>query len=269
MKEDMKEVCASVSDTLHTKEVYASVSDTLGTKEVYASPVLDTLAGIKRGILPEDLDTATQTIEYLAESTKIAIPSMAMLLSHARRHFDDAQEWVKWATACSGLEGDDLHHRRAIGDVLLAYRTAPCFQLLFSLDLQKLLALYRIHKTAANALLPFVTRYTKLATMSRDEVRAAVAEWLGEAKGHTQLTIPGIDRFFADLSSASDETIATMVSTHSQASSASLAARRLVDAAKVYYGSNADLTSMLALKSQLSEMLAELDSDITSLTENI
>ena len=92
MKEDMKEVCASVSDTLHSKEVYASVSDTLGAKEVYASPVLDTLAGIKRGILPEDLDTATQTIEYLAESTKIAIPSMAMLLSHARRHFDDAQE---------------------------------------------------------------------------------------------------------------------------------------------------------------------------------
>ena len=267
-----QQVCTvDVSVTLPEQQVCAgNVSDTLPEEQVCTSSIA-VVANLRKGILPDSLEDARRTIAYLAESARSTIPSMAMLLAYARSQFPSIADWVQWATTCSGLEGDDLHHRRAIGDILLAYRDQTCFKVLFSLDQQKMLALYRIHrKSAAGALRPFLSRYPSIATMTREECRNAVADWLGESRNApVQLTIPGIDKFFANVTGATDEAIANMVATPAQASSASLTARRLVDAAKAYYGLEGDVQAMIALKAQLAEMLAELDGDIVAVTSSV
>ena len=160
-------VCAdSVEhDTLSGDAVCANPveHDTLSEEAVHSCKVYhDTLVNIQAGILPESLDAAAEAIAYLAESARTAIPSMAMLLAYARKQMRNVADWVEWAEKHSGLEGDDLHHRRAIGDLLLDYRTTGHFTMLFNLDQQKLLALYRVHRTQAGALTPFLSRYPNI-----------------------------------------------------------------------------------------------------------
>ena len=256
-------------DTLSDETVCSDAMehDTLVEKQVCASGMYhETLVNIQSGILPETLDAAAEAIAYLAESARTAIPSMAMLLSFARREMNNVTDWVAWAEKYSGLEGDDLHHRRAIGDLLLDYRGTGHFAMLFSLDQQKLLALYRVHRTQAGALTPFLSRYPNITTMTRDQVRLAVGDWLGEGKSaKTQLLLPGFEKFFTAINSASDEAIATMVTSHAQAASAATTARKLVDAAKSYFGANSDMQELVSLKATVKSMLDELDDDIRSL----
>ncbi|MDD5697996.1 MAG: hypothetical protein PHH77_05220 [Victivallaceae bacterium] len=102
--------------------------------------------------------------------------SIAVLVASARRdNFkDDVVGWVDWARG-NELAGSDLHHLRQIGNLLLDVGD-ELYRRLFPVDTEKLLAMSRLPREDIPR---FLEAYPP-EKLSRDEVRAAVCECLGE-----------------------------------------------------------------------------------------
>lgn len=212
------------------------------------------LAGLREGRLPVSLEEEAEAVAALADAGTMLVPAMAILLADARRRMPRRDQWVAWATRCSGLEGDDLHHRRAIGDLLLDLREddLPLYRRLLSCDQQKLLALYRLPRKDVRL---FLARHPDFQKASRDAVRKAVSEWLGEAPAERQARpfSAAAGRVLADIAAWSDETCASAVADAEQAEKAALSGARLMAAAAVFHGRNGDVRACLAILRELDE----------------
>lgn len=224
------------------------------------------LQGLREGRLPVSLDDEAAAVAALAEAGAFLAPAMAILLADARRRMPRRDEWVAWASRLSGLEGDDLHHRRAIGDLLLDLREGelPLYQRLLTCDQQKLLALYRLPRKDVKV---FLARHPDFQRTSRDAVRRAVSEWLGEAPAEKQQRpfSAAAGRVLADIAQWSDETCASAVADAQQAEQAALSGARLMAAAAVFHGRNGDVQACLAILRELDETRDSLRSIVESI----
>ena len=130
--------------------------------------------------LPEDLDELAGCLGQLFRIARLTVPVSAIVLAQARRkHFaGNIGGWTRWAYELTGYERAVLHHRRAIGDMLLAQRekNISAFRRLVLLTEDRLIVLTRL----SHGELPAFMSMNAVEAMSRDRLREAVAEWLGE-----------------------------------------------------------------------------------------
>lgn len=136
----------------------------------------------------------------LKVSARTAATTAVAVALVRRDHIRDAAAWVNWARERFGLEGSYLHHLHKVGKMLIGLReclgdtqreccnnTVNLYRRLFATDWDKLYAVTRI---PAEQLAAFLSRLSKpVDKMTRGEVRAAVAEWLGEA-GRRRRKVP-------------------------------------------------------------------------------
>lgn len=210
---------------------------------------------IREGHLPHTLNEAESLITAITHQARIAVPVSAILIADARRQFATISEWVAWAKGVTGMKGDDLHHRRQIGDLLLdALRISPAiYRQLFDLDQQKLISIYRIKRPELSA---FLRRYDP-AKLSRDDLRVAVSGWLGENSSigkPEQLTIIGLGKILDKIAVDTpemDTIIANIIQDRPQAEKATTAAQRLSMASVAYYLAERDITSLNAIRISL------------------
>ena len=153
-----------------------------------------TLDDVLNGILPQSLEDYTAACGELIKLARRIVPVSALLVASCRREhfFGQRAAWVDWAKEATGLEGSELHHRRAIGDLLLDARDVhePSFRRLFELDSRKLLPICQISK---DQIIAFLKEY-KVEGMSREEVRDAVKVFLGLTLDMPrQPKLPGFD----------------------------------------------------------------------------
>lgn len=153
-----------------------------------------TLDDILAGILPQSLEEYTSACGELLKLARRIVPVSALLVASCRREhfFGQTAAWVEWAKEAIGLEGSELHHRRAIGDLLLDTRDVheASFRRLFELDSRKLLPLCQISQ---DQIVAFLKEY-KVEKMSREEVRDAVKVFLGLTLDMPrQPKLPGFD----------------------------------------------------------------------------
>lgn len=153
-----------------------------------------TLDDVLNGILPESLEDYTAACGELIKLARRIVPVSALLVASCRREhfFGQRAAWVEWAKEATGLDGSELHHRRAIGDLLLDTRDVhePSFRRLFELDSRKLLPICQISK---DQIVAFLKEY-KVEGMSREEVRDAVKVFLGLTLDMPrQPKLPGFD----------------------------------------------------------------------------
>ena len=247
-----------------------------GNEEVCAIMEQDTLRerdgsggvlnGLREGRLPVSLEDEARAISALAQAGAMLAPAMAILIADARRRIARRDEWVAWATRFSGLEGDDLHHRRAIGDLLLDLRDIDLalYQRLLACDQQKLLALYRLERKDVRL---FLARHPDFQRASRDAVRRAVSEWLGEppAEKHARSLSAASSRLLADIAGWSDEACAAAVEDTAQAELSAASGARLMAAAAVFHGRRGDLQACLAILRELDETRESLRAIVESI----
>ncbi|MDD5484224.1 MAG: hypothetical protein PHP98_11345 [Kiritimatiellae bacterium] len=128
-------------------------------------------------VIPARLEDKTSCLREILDFARKYRASIAVLIASARRdNFkDDVTGWIDWARG-NELAGSDLHHLRQIGNLLLDV-SDELYRRLFPVDTEKLLAMSRLPRKD-------ITRFLEAyppEKLSRDEVRAAVCECLGEA----------------------------------------------------------------------------------------
>ena len=132
------------------------------------------------GAIPETLEDKTAAAAAIVRIARRIVPVTSLLIAAARRdHFKKSvTEWTEWCSDNFDLDGAERDHRRAIGDLLLAVReNADLFETLFTLSFDKLHALTRI---PANQIAAFLSHLPDVSRMTRDDLRIAVKQWLGE-----------------------------------------------------------------------------------------
>ena len=222
----------------------------------------DAIARVAEGApVPADLDGKERAHEALARAARLLVPVSCVIVAAARRDnfASDPAGWVRWARRVTGLDGSELHHRAAVGRLLLDLRDDEprLYRDLFAADARKVLPLTRLRRADLPA---FLSRH-RVAAMSRDQVRAAVAEWLGEdaAPAPSQLALPGFEGFLDAIADADPADVARSVSTPERARKGAAAGLRMVAASAAYWCSEGDALSVQELRKALAECLAELD----------
>ena len=146
----------------------------------------------------------------LAVSAKTASVLAVVVARLRAEHIPGADDWSAYCKETFSLEGGYLHHLHKIGRMLIAVTCdTKLYNLLFGLDTDKQLAVSQI---PSDQLPAFIRLQTKpLGRMTRAEVRAAVAVFLGRtsapARGE-QPSLPGFDKW---LGAAADFTPAAVV----------------------------------------------------------
>ena len=140
---------------------------------------------------------------------------LAVVVARLRMEYiPGGDDWSAYCRKEFSLENSYLHHLHKIGRMLIA---ATCdtrlYNLLFGLDTDKQLAVSQI---PAEQLSAFVKLQTKpLGKMSRAEVRAAVAVFLGRASflAHQgeQPVLPGFDKWLGAAAEFTPETVVKSV----------------------------------------------------------
>jgi len=199
---------------------------------------------IADGVLPSTLDDAESTLKQLMMLSRHARPVMAVLLASAKRdHFNnDVVSWVAWASETCDIDGSDRDHLRAIGDMLLDLQDEDIklYRRLFPIDTEKLLAVTQINLHLPDRLVDFLVAY-KLESMSRQEVRAAVAECLGKTpaeRAPIQPELPGFEAAVDALIQGGQQTAAALkdiVSTPEKAAGAFRVGFSMLNASVKYF----------------------------------
>lgn len=139
---------------------------------------------IAEGKLPESIDELTTLGRALYRVNAKFAQTMAIIVSGGRLAFKyDVSAWVQWCTVDLGIENAAYRcHLLKIGEMLRSLRNSGCgvpqFKKIFELAHDKQLAIARIPFEQLPA---FLSHYPGLDAMSREQVRAAVCEYLGES----------------------------------------------------------------------------------------
>ncbi|MEA4862699.1 MAG: hypothetical protein VB042_05275 [Victivallaceae bacterium] len=223
------------------------------------------LTAIAGGIIPETLEELTASARELLAFAARQTQTLAVIVAAAKRH--NPAGWADWAADELGLGGSYLHHLRAVGDMLLDVRAIggsvalQHYKLLFSLAYNKLVPLTRVPATEMGN---FVRVNPTLARMSRDQVRAAVAEWLHEqpAARAVQLNLPGIDAmisFLDEHEDAAENVFSAAAASAERAQSCLRLGFGLIGGAAEYYLAHPDADSLAALQQLKAGVLTSLD----------
>lgn len=224
------------------------------------------------GELPVTLEDKTAACSELLRYAKRIVPVTALLVAGCRRdHFAfDVAGWIAWARETTGLEGSELQHRRAIGELLLDVRprSGKAFDVLFAADSRKLLPICRLEVEQVPA---FLSHYP-IQRMTRQEVRDAVREYLGETVAAPvrpqQPALPGFESSLDTLTGLDIDDYRSAVTTPDVAAKSLTAAMGLLGASLEYHKTAAepDIETLLAAKAALQAELAELDETIDRVT---
>ena len=223
------------------------------------------LAEILNGQIPASLEDKTAAAGNLVYLSRRIVPVTSLLVASARRDnfAHDPAGWAQWCRENMELEGSDRDHRRAIGDLLLDVRDQnDVYNTLFGLPFDKLLVLTRI---SADQIAAFLSHYD-VRKMRRDEVRAAVAEWLGETPKEKDATpdLPGFAAALEAISCMEPDAICVRVSDEAAAQSALSAGLGLLGASLAYHKrERKDLELLQGLRASLLDEVKELEGIIS------
>ena len=225
-----------------------------------------------RGELPVTLEDKTALCPKLLRYAKRIVPATALLVAGCRRdHFaSNKAGWIAWARQTIGLEGSELHHRRAIGELLLDVRplSGKAFDILFAADSRKLLPICQLEVAQVPA---FLSHYP-IQRMTRQEVRDAVRDYLGETAAvpvrPQQPALPGFETSLDTLTSLDIDDYRSAVTSPEVAAKSLTAAMGLLGASLEYHKTVAepDIETLLAAKAALQAELDELDETIDRVT---
>ena len=223
------------------------------------------LKEILNGQIPVSLEDKTLAASQLLYLSKRIVPITSLLIAAARRdNFDkDLAGWTQWCRESLELEGSDRDHRRAIGDLLLDVRDQTAvYNTLFTLAFDKLLVLTRI---PADQIAAFLSHHDVKA-MKRDDVRAAVAEWLGEKPREKTETpdLPGFAAALEAISCMEPSAICVRVADETAANNALSAGLGLLGASLAYHKrEKKDLELLQGLRASLLDEVKELEGIIS------
>ena len=223
------------------------------------------LKEILAGQIPVSLEDKTLAASQLLYLSKRIVPITSLLIAAARRdNFDkDLAGWTQWCRESLELEGSDRDHRRAIGDLLLDVRDQTAvYNTLFTLAFDKLLVLTRI---PADQIAAFLSHHDVKA-MKRDDVRAAVAEWLGEKPREKTETpdLPGFAAALEAISCMEPAAICVRVADETAANNALSAGLGLLGASLAYHKrEKKDLEFLQGLRASLLDEVKELEGIIS------
>ena len=220
---------------------------------------------ILNGQIPASLEDKTAAASSLVYLSRRIVPVTSLLIAAARRdNFErDLAGWTQWCRDNMVLEGSDRDHRRAIGDLLLDVRDQTAvYNTLFTLAFDKLLVLTRI---PADQIAAFLSHHDVKA-MKRDDVRAAVAEWLGEKPREKTETpdLPGFAAALEAISCMEPSAICVRVADETAANNALSAGLGLLGASLAYHKrEKKDLELLQGLRASLLDEVKELEGIIS------
>ena len=225
----------------------------------------DNMTWILQGQIPASLEEKTVAAGNLVYLSRRIVPVTSLLIAAARRdNFDrDPAGWTQWCREHMELDGSDRDHRRAIGDLLLDVRDQTAvYNTLFGLAFDKLLVLTRI---PADQIAAFLSHHN-VKTMNRDDVRTAVAEWLGEKPREKVETpeLPGFTAALEAISSMEPEAICVRVADEAAANHALSAGLGLLGASLAYHKrEKKDVELLQGLRASLLDEVKELEGIIS------
>lgn len=204
--------------------------------------------------IPDTIEQITMSLAALAQIARIIVPVSSLLLAQARKvHFrQDVRAWAAWAKQHTGYEGAILHHRRAIGDMLIAVlpKDKKTFRTLIELPEDKLLCLTRIKPSEMQQ---FVATHS-VKSLSRGEVRQAVSIWLGEPQPEeNQPFLPGFNKIIEAIEKIEPEELATAVTDSEIAQKAMIGGMSMLAAAVEFHKKEKNLAVLDALQSALRD----------------
>jgi len=223
------------------------------------------LMKILSGQIPASLEEKTAAATNLVYLSRRIVPVTSLLIAAARRDnfANDPSGWSVWCREAMELEGSDRDHRRAIGDLLLDVRDQTAvYNTLFGLPFDKLLVLTRI---PGDQIAAFLSHYDVRA-LKRDEVRAAVAEWLGETPKEKDATpdLPGFAAALEAISGMDTSAICVRVSDEKAATAALSAGLGLLGASLAFHKrEKKDLELLQGLRASLLDEVKELEGIIS------
>lgn len=133
---------------------------------------------------PTELEELASYAQELQRAGESAASRVSMLVAKARRvHFREESGFHKWAKERLGFSSNHTSHYAKIGGLLLDVGETG-FRKLSALSFDKLLAVARLDAAKADALLAG----KDLASMTREQLRDAVREELGEPKPEPKQT---------------------------------------------------------------------------------
>lgn len=205
-----------------------------------------------------------------------------------RDHIRDVAEWVAWARDNFRLEGSYLHHLHKVGKMLIGLReclgdtqkgaeccnntadarkgaeccnnTVKMYRTLFAAGFDKLLPVTRI---PAEQLAAFLSHLSKpIDKLTRGEVRAAVAEWLGDAgratSGGVQPELSGFDRALDTVVRLDPEALVAAVNDDDKAAQSLRAGMGLLGAA-LEFEKRRECPDVPTLQAAKAALLSEID----------
>lgn len=220
-----------------------------------------TLDEILQGNIPETLDGKTAAASQLVAISRRIVPVTSLLIASARRdNFEnDVPAWVVWCRETLGMDGSDRDHRRVIGELLLDTRDDNVvYNTLFGLPFDKLLPLSRI---PADQIAAFLSHHN-VKKLKREEIRAAVSEWLGEEPKIKQETpdLPGFSAALDAINAMEPEAICTRVSDQDAANGALRAGMGLLGASLEFHKKHKpDVSLLQELRASLLNEVKELE----------
>lgn len=220
---------------------------------------------ILNGQIPASLEEKTAAAGNLVYLSRRIVPVTSLLIAAARRdNFDrDLAGWTQWCRESLDLDGSDRDHRRAIGDLLLDVRDqTDVYNILFTLAFDKLLPLTRIPSDQIAAFLS----HHDVKSMKRDDVRAAVAEWLGEKPREKAETpdLPGFAAALEAISCMEPAAICVRIADETAATNALSAGLGLLGASLAYHKrEKKDLELLQGLRASLLDEVKELEGIIS------
>lgn len=130
------------------------------------------------GVIPDQIDRLTEAARVLLTISRRSGPALAMVCAKARAVFGpDTAGFFTWANG-AGFKGKYIFNLVAIGKLLLALQAAeePGFERLLDVGIDKIIPITRL---AEQDVPRFLAAY-QVEDMTREDVRAAVAQCLGE-----------------------------------------------------------------------------------------
>jgi len=246
---------------------------------------------IAAGKLPGSLDELARLGAGLCRIGAKVRQTLAVIVAEARRsHFgrEDKIGWIDWCTRELGLDSNNRSHLNQVGTMLLEVRELKpaVYARLFSLDIDKLLALSAVARIRSAAGVIALASYHDLAAMTRAEVRLAVLSHLGDpralaAPGKSvtcdtpaakieQPSLPGFDEIWAAAEKLSEEDFITRVKSGEDAGRSMQLGIGFLSGALEFNRSaeHRDPVALLALKSVLLDQIAAIDNVLAGAPEN-
>jgi len=221
------------------------------------------IESISKGDTAIDFETLTVLGKKLFIVNARSVQAMAIVITKGREHFGrDIAGWVAWCRNEFQLHNVSYRsHLRSIGKMLIdLLDVAPTlYRRMFALSVDKL---YPLSRLSVDQVKEWLTRYCP-ETMTREDIRDAVAAFLGEAvtQRADQPALPGFEDILDNVISIDNQTLKTAVKNGEIAKRSFVAGIGLLDAALEYHqhGDDFDPVDLHNIKKALVIGIAEIE----------